>query len=250
MVDLVTSSGAGLGVVFTPGGEQVTVVDDRGRVLSDDQLLLALIELRRPSLDGGRVALPVSATGRAAALVEELGGGVELVPTSPAAIMAAAADPFVFMAADTEGRFAVPAFLPAFDAPATFATLLDLIAASGRSLSDVVDELPEVHMATREVVTPWEQKGAVMRTLVEQAKGRDVDLVDGIRIHHDGGWALVLPDPEEPLTRVIAEADGDEQASRLADEYARPHRAARAGLTGAAGPGSNPGRRDRLGSAA
>ena len=71
------------------------------------------------------------------------------------------------------------------------------------------------------MVTPWEQKGSVMRVLVEQSKDRTVDLVDGVRIHHDQGWALVLPDPDEPTTSVIAEATSTEAATRLADEYVR-----------------------------
>ena len=61
-------------------------------------------------------------------------------------------------------------------------------------------------------MTPWEQKGTVMRSLVEQSKDRDIELVDGVKIHHDGGWALALPDPEEPVTHVWAEADSEAEA--------------------------------------
>jgi mannose-1-phosphate guanylyltransferase/phosphomannomutase len=71
------------------------------------------------------------------------------------------------------------------------------------------------------VVTPWEQKGTVMRSLMEQSKDRQVDLVDGVKVHHDGGWALALPDPEEPVTHVWAEGANDADARRLAQEYAR-----------------------------
>jgi mannose-1-phosphate guanylyltransferase/phosphomannomutase len=60
-----------------------------------------------------------------------------------------------------------------------------------------------------------------MRVLVEQSKGRDIDLVDGVRIHHDEGWALVLPDPDDPITRVTAEGTDMASAERLADEYVR-----------------------------
>jgi len=81
--------------------------------------------------------------------------------------MAAASDPFVALAADPEGRFVVPGFMPAFDATATFVSILHHLAASGETLSSIIDALPEVHMVSREVVTPWEQKGAVMRVLVE-----------------------------------------------------------------------------------
>ena len=45
--------------------------------------------------------------------------------------------------------------------------------------------------------------------------------MDGIRIHHGEEWALVLPDPEAPLTRVTAEAGDVAAAELLADEYVR-----------------------------
>lgn len=218
--DLVTSAGAGLGVMFSAGGQLLIVVDDAGRMLEHTQLVLALIELRG-SLEGARVALPVSMTSKATELVESRGGSVLLTQTSGAAIMGAASEPFVCLAADSSGRFVVPGFMPAFDATATFVSLLDLLAASGRALSEIVDGLPEVHMVTREVVTPWEQKGSVMRVLVEQSKDRELDLIDGVRIHHDDGWALVLPDPDDPLTRVTAEGVDRAAAERLADEYVR-----------------------------
>ena len=38
---------------------------------------------------------------------------------------------------------------------------------------------------------------------------------------HDDGWALALPDPEEPVTHVWAEAGSDADARRLAQEYGR-----------------------------
>ena len=42
-----------------------------------------------------------------------------------------------------------------------------------------------------------------------------------MRIHHDPDWALILPDPEEPLTRVIVEGETAERALQLALEYRR-----------------------------
>ena len=45
-----------------------------------------------------------------------------------------------------------------------------------------------------------------MRTLVEMSKDREVELIDGVKVRHDDGWALALPDPEEPVTHVWAEA--------------------------------------------
>jgi len=219
--DLVVSSRSSLGVVFTPGGEQITVIDDEGRVLDDTQLFLALLALHGDSLDGGRVAIPISMTQHAATMVEDRKGSVVLSPTAPASIMETAANPFMAFAGDTAGRFIVPEFMPAFDATATFVRLLDMLARHDLPLSKTVDSLPPVHVVEREIVTPWDQKGAVMRELVEQSNDRRLDLVDGVRIHHDQGWALVLPDPEDPTTRVVAEGPDPAAAARLADEYVR-----------------------------
>jgi mannose-1-phosphate guanylyltransferase/phosphomannomutase len=76
-----------------------------------------------------------------------------------------------------------------------------------------------VHIAHLEVHTPWDQKGMIMRTLVERSLGRELVLVDGIKVIEDDGWALVLPDPEEPLTHVWAEAASGSQAEARANEY-------------------------------
>jgi mannose-1-phosphate guanylyltransferase/phosphomannomutase len=70
------------------------------------------------------------------------------------------------------------------------------------------------------VVTPWDQKGMVMRTLMELA-GRDVELVDGVKLRSGDGWVLALPDPEEPITHLWAESSTEGEARRLVQEYAR-----------------------------
>ena len=71
-----------------------------------------------------------------------------------------------------DGGFIIPEFLPAFDATAAFVALLELLARSGRPLSDVGRRsCPRSTLVTETVVTPWEQKGAVMRSLVEQVRG-------------------------------------------------------------------------------
>jgi mannose-1-phosphate guanylyltransferase/phosphomannomutase len=47
-----------------------------------------------------------------------------------------------------------------------------------------------------------------------------------VKVLRPDGWALVLPDPEDPFTHVWAESDGDTAARQLAQEYARAIRQA------------------------
>ncbi len=221
VADLVRASGSHLGAVLDPDGERLTLIDDEGHELTDTEALHAFLTLLNGKLNGDRVALPVSVTSLATDIVK--GYGVEVAVTKMAnpALMDAATEPGVGFAGNGQGGFILPGFLPAFDAAATFIKVLDLLAFHGHRLSEVVADLPRVHLAHEVVVTPWEQKGMVMRTLVEQSKDRDVDLVDGVKVHHGDGWALALPDPEDPVTHVWAEGATDGDARRLAQEYAR-----------------------------
>ena len=90
----------------------------------------------------------------------------------------------------------------------------------------MVRDLPRVHVAHEVVPTPWERKGQVIRELVESADPDSLVLIDGVKVFGPEGWALVLPDPEEPLTHVWAEADSAPNAQQLAKEYTRRIRAA------------------------
>jgi mannose-1-phosphate guanylyltransferase/phosphomannomutase len=219
--DLVRASGAHLGAVFDPDGEHITLVDDSGHVLTDNDALFVLLSLVCQTQEHPRVAVPVAASR----CVEEVVGrhGAELVWTklSTPHLMEVAATQRVTFAASQEGGYIFPAFLPAYDATATFVHTLHMLAETGLRLSKVVAGVPRVHIAHERVLTPWEQKGLVMRTLVERNKDRELVLVDGVKILHDDGWALVLPDPEEPLTHVWAEGSTDNEARSLAQEYAR-----------------------------
>jgi mannose-1-phosphate guanylyltransferase / phosphomannomutase len=221
VASLVRAAGASLGAVIDPDGEHLTLVDDTGHVLSDDEALLAFVSLVAGHAPGRSIALPLSATSHADDLADERDVGILRTKLSNAALMQGAARPDVAFAANTDGGYIVTSFLPAFDGAAAMVKLLELLAMDGVALSKVVEALPAVHVVHETVVTPWEQKGTVMRTLVELSKDREVDLVDGVKVHHDGGWALALPDFEEPVTHIWAEGASGGEARRLAQEYAR-----------------------------
>jgi mannose-1-phosphate guanylyltransferase/phosphomannomutase len=74
-------------------------------------------------------------------------------------------------------------------------------------------------MVRRRVPTPWERKGAVMRQVVEAAKGRRVEDTDGVKVFHGDDWALVIPDTVDPVTHLWTEAGSEACATELADEY-------------------------------
>jgi len=218
---LVLASGAHLGAVLDPDGEHLTLIDDTGTQLTHDEARLAFVSLVAGHLVGDRIALPVNVSSAAEQLVAPHGVRIQHTKTSTTALMAAASESGVGFAASGDGGFILPGFLPAFDAGAALIKLLELLALEQTSLSAVRESLPRTYLFHETVVTPWEQKGLVMRTLVELSKDRRLELIDGVKVLHDDGWVLALPDPEEPVTHIWAEGSNAASAKALAQEYVR-----------------------------
>ncbi|MGI8753134.1 MAG: sugar phosphate nucleotidyltransferase [Acidimicrobiales bacterium] len=223
VAELVRASGAQLGAVIDSDGEHLTLVDDDGHVLSDTEGLMAVLRLVLAQELGNSptVVLPVAIGREVEAMCADAGAVLLWSKLSTAHVMEVASDPGVDFAASGEGGYIFPSFLPAFDAVATLVQALALLAGTGTRLSAVVAELPKVRIVHGTVATPWDQKGLVMRTILEHSAGRDVVLVDGVKVLYDDGWALVLPDPDEPITHLWAEAPSDSEARSRAEEYAR-----------------------------
>jgi mannose-1-phosphate guanylyltransferase/phosphomannomutase len=238
---LVTASGADLGVLFDAVGERIVLVDELGAILGLDRALLLFVDLIVRSEGDGGIALPVSTTRMAAELAARHGRPVHGCKLATSAIMRAAQQDGVVFAGAEGGGYVFPVLHPAYDGLLSFGKLLELLAVHDTTLGRAVDALPEPAIVRRRVPTPWERKGAVMRQLVEAAKGRRVDDTDGIKVFHPAGgprggsgpdgagtagegrpwddWALVIPDTVEPVTHLWAEAGDQEAAEALADEY-------------------------------
>ncbi|MFN2594159.1 MAG: sugar phosphate nucleotidyltransferase [Actinomycetota bacterium] len=220
LADHVKNSGSNLGALIEPGGDVTHVVDDRGRVVSQERALLAFV--RHEAKSGARrIAIPVSSSLQVEAVAKEEGATVQWTPTSVPALMARAGHSGIGFAGNSEGTLIWPAFMAAPDGLMTLGKVLELAAREG-TLSDVLDSLPEVHVAIRDVRTPWSSKGAVMRYVATTAPPGQLTLLDGVKVMEaPGRWALVIPYSDEPLCRVWAEGSSDDDAAELADRYAR-----------------------------
>jgi mannose-1-phosphate guanylyltransferase / phosphomannomutase len=219
--ELVASARADFGVRFDQVGERIQLVDDNGAMIGDDRALLVVLDLIAAERRAGRVALPVSTTRVAERVCRFHGVDVTWTPTSLHGLTGAAAADDVIFAADGRGGFVVPEFSRNLDGIAAFTRLLGLVARTRLSLSQIAARIPKAHLLKRSMPTPWAAKGSIMRTVVEAAGDRVMDTTDGVRVvEPDGGWVLVLPDPEEAVTHLWAEGPDADAAQALLDEWA------------------------------
>ncbi|HSK14907.1 MAG TPA: sugar phosphate nucleotidyltransferase [Gaiellaceae bacterium] len=216
---LVEAVGADLGAVLDPAAERIFLVDDLAREIAVEQELLLFLRLLSSDGTSGRLAVPTTVTSLVEGLVEGSGLEVLRTPNSLTALTSAAAGDGVIFAGSAGGGFVFPDFVPAYDGMASLCKLLELLAAAGRPLSEIVGELPDPTVVHRQVRCPWGRKGAVMRIVTERMKGKELDVSDGVKVFEERGWAQVLPDPHEPVVHVYAEGATPEASSELEAEF-------------------------------
>jgi mannose-1-phosphate guanylyltransferase/phosphomannomutase len=216
---LVPAVGADLGVVLDRAAERLYLVDERGREVPVEQSLLLFLRLIGSNGRRGKLAFPITVTSQVDRLLE--GSGLEVVrtPASLGDLTKAAAEDGVIFAGAVGGGYVFPEFLPAYDATASLCKLLELLAPVRRPLSELVADLPAPTLVHRQLPCPWALKGVVMRVLTERLRDRELDLMDGIKVFDERGWAQILPDPDEPLVHIYAEGRTVEDSKALEAEF-------------------------------
>jgi mannose-1-phosphate guanylyltransferase / phosphomannomutase len=215
---LVAAIGADLGVVFDRAGERMFLVDEQAHEIPVEQTLLLFLRLMGSDGRRGKLAFPITVTSH----VDELVAGSDLevirTPHSLADLTKAAAEDGVVFAGAVGGGYVFPEFLPAYDAVASLCKLLELLAPVERPLSELVADLPASTLVHRQVPCPWALKGTVMRVMTERLRDRQVDLLDGIKVFDERGWAQLLPDPDEPLVHIYAEGPSEDVSLALEED--------------------------------
>ena len=218
--EMVRAMEADLGAILDPGAEYLYVVDEKGRLIPDSALMLLLLQNACRVAGGGFAALPLNATRLGEHVAASTGVSIRRTKYSKAALMAEAARPNTVFAASTDGGYIYPSVLASMDGLYALGKVLELVSTSDAPLSQLIAEVPVAHTVHLTRECPWEMKGSVMRQLAEKLRSGRVSLVDGIKVFLDHSeWALVLPDAEEPLFHVYAEAGDDARALELAQSY-------------------------------
>ena len=165
------------------------------------------------------IAVPVQATQEIEMIANGHNVQIKRIRSSHGGMMEATRDSQVLFVGGTRGGFIFPEFLSASDGMFTACKLLEMVAATGYTLSDLDRTLPKRHLLQQSVPCAWESKGTVMRRAMEHSENKQRLLVDGVKILDGTVSILLVPDREEATFTVTAEADTADKAQRELDRY-------------------------------
>jgi mannose-1-phosphate guanylyltransferase/phosphomannomutase len=144
---------------------------------------------------------------------------IERAGITQAGLIQAAATEGVIFAGSPDGGYIFPEFQPGFDAVMSISKVLELLALEHKPLSELSAEVPVSALIHQRAPVPWSLKGLAMRELGERVKDHRDEQADGIRVEENGGWAQLVPDPDEPLFHIYAEGPTDDDSAELAHRY-------------------------------
>ena len=210
--DMIKMGNYDLGVSIEDTSEKMMLVDNNGRIVSDDMFtaLISLIVFK--TVQGGTVVVPISTSSVVDKLAEQNNGKVIRTKTSPQDIMNK-------MLGNETKENVYEQFTLHFDAIAGLVKILDFMKSENYSLSDLVNMIPDFYVSEKEVECSWNVKGKVIRQIIQENEGQSIETLEGVKIFKDGGWVLVLPDAEQPVCRIKSESYSAEFAEELTNFY-------------------------------
>lgn len=207
------------GIAFDGDGDRIGAVDGKGRVIWGDQLLAILAEPVLKEEPGATIIADVKASQILFDRVSALGGRPLMWKTGHSLIKSKMKDTGAPLAGEMSGHIFFKQRWYGFD-DALYAAirLLEAVSASGKSLTQLMDELPKA-TSTPEIrfqvdeTRKFEIVDEVRDRLL--ADGARVDSTDGVRVSTSDGWWLLRASNTQDVLVARAEAKNEDGLERL-----------------------------------
>jgi mannose-1-phosphate guanylyltransferase/phosphomannomutase len=208
------------GFLLDAGAEKISAVDEKGKSIDNDLLLVIVTSLFLSSYPAKKIAVPVVASMGVERIASEYGVKVIRVRNDHLAMMDAITSLGVDFVGGTKGGFIFPGFQQGADAMFDVVKILELMAKNNKKLGEVKQEVDNYHLLRKSVPCPWSKKGEVMRKLMKFTEERRRELIDGVRVLNEDSWVLVAPDRQKASFYILAESEKKSIAQKQLQEYA------------------------------
>ena len=211
---LVADKQLDFGIAFDGDGDRIGAVDGKGRVIWGDQLLMILAEPVLNAMPGATLIADVKASQTFFDRVAELGGKPLMWKTGHSLIKSKMKETGAPLAGEMSGHIFFKHRWYGFD-DALYAAvrLIEAVSASGKSLTELKDAMPQA-LATPEMRFQVDEvrKFAIVDEVRERlsSDGAKVDATDGVRVSTADGWWLLRASNTQDV--LVARAEAGEQA--------------------------------------
>ncbi len=218
LVAAVRQHEANLGIAFDGDGDRIGAVDDTGRIIWGDELMILFsreILARHP---GATIIGEVKCSMNLYRQIESHGGVGIMWKAGHSLIKAKMKETGAVLAGEVSGHiFFADGFFGFDDATYAGARLLQQVADSGGSLSQLLEDIPPLYSTPEIRVDVREsEKFEIVRQLQEYFGRRyETVTVDGVRVLFEDGWGLVRASNTQPALVLRFEASTPDRLEEI-----------------------------------
>ena len=210
----VREHGADVGFAQDMDADRLAVVSELGEAVGEEYTLV-LAARYVLGKEPGPVVANLSTTSALDAVARERGCPVFRSKIGEANVTEEMARQGAVIGGEGNGGVIFPRINFARDSLVGMALVLHLLAESGRTVSELMAELPPSFTLKEKLSCRSDRIGRVLKTVREAYAGRPMDLRDGVKVTTDDGWFLVRGSNTEPIVRLVAEARSEARAEEL-----------------------------------
>ena len=203
--------GAHIGFALDPDADRLALIDENGRYIGEE-LTLALAARFRLSQERGPVVVNMSTSRVVEDVATRYGCGFYRSAVGEANVADKMLEVGAVFGGEGNGGVIDPRVGLVRDPFIGMGLILNLMAETGKKLSELVAELPRYHIIKDKYTVERERLPELFAALTKRWPEAKADRTDGLRLDWADCWLHVRPSNTEPIVRVIAEAPLEDNA--------------------------------------
>jgi phosphomannomutase/phosphoglucomutase len=221
LIKTVAESDADLGIAYDGDADRIGVIDDKGKIIWGDELMIIFARDILPSHPGAPVISEVKASKLLYEEVERLGGRPIMWKTGHSLIKKKIKEEKALVAGEMSGHiFFADRFFGFDDAIYSSARLLEILSQSEKRLSEMLDDLPPTyHTPEIRIYASDAVKFKIVEDVKKElAKKYPIIDIDGVRAQFPKGWGLVRASNTQEVLVLRFEAETEQDLLEIRKE--------------------------------
>lgn len=219
----ITRHKAAIGFAQDPDADRLAIIDEKGTYIGEEYTL-ALVAKYIFSKKTGTAAVNLSTSRMIDDLARDAGATVIRTPVGEAHVANTMVENNCIIGGEGNGGVIDLRVVPVRDSLLGIVLVLQLLAETGKTVSQLVAEIPSYHMIKTKFPCPQDHAATVLDRVVSHFKSQSgikntkIDTRDGIRVDLPQGWVQIRASNTEPIVRLIAESNQPDATQELIDQ--------------------------------
>ncbi len=217
VINVVKEKKLDFGIAFDGDGDRIGVVDNNGKIVPGDILLLIYAQELVLKKNDAKIIADVKCSQVLFDYIKKIGGQSFMSKTGHSLIKQMMKKEKADIAGEMSGHmFFADKYYGFDDALYAAVRLINLVSSSEKKLSEIVDNFPKTFNTPEiRIECSDELKFSVIEKIVRNQKNKNVNLIDGLRVKEEEGWWLLRASNTQPCLVIRCEANSEDNLKKI-----------------------------------